>query len=55
MAQVAANTTGQKFYDLRLQETKAWLTEELARVCREYYLKVWTEALNVAGAPVDLK
>ena len=55
MAQVAANTTGQKFYDLRLQETKARLTEELARVCREYCLKVWTEALNVAGAPVDLK
>ena len=38
-----------------MQETEARLTEELARVCREYYLLVWTEALNVVRAPADLK
>ena len=52
-AQAAANTIRQKFYDLKVQETEAQLTEELARVCKEYCLEVWTEALNVAGALMD--
>ena len=55
MAQAAANTTRKKFYDLGVQETKAQLTKELVGVCREYCLEVWTEALNVAEAPADLK
>lgn len=55
MAQAAANTAGQKFYDLRVQETEAWLTEELAGVYREYCLEVWTEALNMARALADSK
>lgn len=38
----------QKFYDLRVQEIEARLTKELARVCRNYCLEVWTEALNLA-------
>lgn len=46
---------GQKFYDLGVQETKAYLTKELARVRRDYYLKVWIEALNVDGAPANLE
>ena len=27
----------------------------MAGVCREYCLEVWTETLNVAGAPTDSK
>nr|POF11369.1 hypothetical protein CFP56_57289 [Quercus suber] len=38
-AQVAADTARQAFYDLGVQETEARLTEELAGVCKEYYLK----------------
>ena len=38
-----------------MQETKARLTKELADVCREYYLEVWTKALNVVGAPTNSK
>ena len=38
-----------------MQESEARLIEKLAGVCREYYLKVWTEALNMAGAPEDSK
>ena len=52
-AQAATDTIWQKFYELEVQETEAWLTDELARVCRDYCLKVWTEALTVVGAPVD--
>ena len=38
-----------------MQETEARLTKKLVGVYRKYYLKVWTEALNVAGALVDSK
>ena len=49
------NTVRQKFYNLRVQEIKARLIKELARVCREYCLEVWIEALNVAGALANSK
>lgn len=52
-AQVAADTTEQKFYDLEMQETEARMIKELAAVCKEYCLKVWIEALNAVGALVD--
>ena len=52
-AQAVADTARQKFYDLIVQETEAQLTEELAGVCKEYCLKVWSKALNVVGAFVD--
>ena len=32
VAQTATDAVGQKFYDLRVQETEAWLINELARV-----------------------
>lgn len=38
-----------------MQETKARLTNELAGVCREYCLEVWTEALNLAIIPANLE
>ena len=50
VAQVTADAIGKKFYGLGMQEIEARLTDELARVCRDYCLEVWTEALNVAGA-----
>jgi len=51
--QAATDTARQKFYDPIVQETEARLTEELAGVCREYCLKVWSKALNVVGALMD--
>ena len=48
VARVVADASEKKFYDLRVQETEARLTEESAEVCRDYYQKVWTEALNLA-------
>ena len=54
-ARVAANASKKKLYDLRVQETEARLTKELAEVCRDYYQEVWTEALNLAGVPTALE
>lgn len=54
-AQVVADAVGWKFYDLRVQETEVQLTDELAEVCKDYCLKVWTEALNVVRAPTNSK
>ena len=48
VARVAADASKKKFYDLRVQETEAHLTEESAEVCRDYYQEVWTEALDLA-------
>ena len=55
VAQVAADALGKKFYDLRVQETEACLTEELAGFCKDYCQKVWTEALNLAKVPAVLE
>ena len=55
VAQAVVDTTGQKFYDLGVQETEARLNKELAGVCREYCLEVWTGTLNVAEAPTNSK
>lgn len=57
-AQVAKAVTDaleQKFYDLRVQKIEARLTEELAKVCKEYYQEVWIEALNLAKVLVASK
>ena len=37
----------------RVQETETRLAEEVAGVCRNYYTKVWAEALIRAGVPAD--
>lgn len=50
-AQVATDAAKQKFYNLEVQEAEACLTNELTEVCRDYFLEVWTEALNLAGVP----
>ena len=51
VAQAAADASEQKFYDLGMQETEAHLNDELAGVCRDYCLEVWTETLNLAEVP----
>ena len=38
-------------YDLKVQETKVHLVNELAEVCRDYCQEVWMEAFNLAGVP----
>lgn len=38
-----------------MRETEVRLTDELARVCKDYCLEVWIEALNQAGAPATAK
>ena len=54
-AQVVADALGQKFYDLRVQETEARLTEELAGFCMDYCQKVSIEALNLVKVPTALE
>ena len=55
VTRVAVDASEKKFYDLRLQETEARLTEESAEVCRDYYQEVWTEALNLARVLATLE
>ena len=50
-AKATADASEQKFYDLEVQKTEACLTEELAKVCRDYCQKVLTKALNLVGVP----
>ena len=38
-----------------MKETEVCLTDELAGVCRDYCLKVWTEALNLTEVPTALE
>ena len=45
----------QKSYNLKVQEIKACLAEELAEVCKEYCQEVWTKALTLASVPEALK
>ena len=54
-AKAVAHASEQKFYDLGVQQTEAYLTEELAEVCRDYCQEVWTKALNLVGVPAALE
>ena len=40
-------------YERGVLETETQLAEEMAGVCRDYYIEIWVEALNWAGVPVD--
>ena len=55
VVKVAADISEKKFYDLGVQETEAHLIEELDEVYRDYCLKVWTKALNLARVPATLE
>ena len=51
--EAAAEAEKQATYALGMEETQARLTEELAKVCRDYCDATWDEALNVTGGPAD--
>lgn len=54
-AQVAAEASKYKFYGLGAKETEVCLADKLVGVCRDYCLKVWTEALNLTKVPATSK
>ena len=55
MAKEAIEAEKQASYALGMEETKARLIEELAKVCRDYCMVTWAEALNLATVPADLE
>ena len=38
-----------------MEDTKNRLAEEVAGVCRDYYIETWMEALNNVGVPADFE
>ena len=42
-------------YECGVLDTKKWLTEEVAIVCRDYCIKLWGVAMDLAGVPTDSK
>ena len=55
LANEAVEVEKQASYTFSVEETQATLTEELAKVCRDYCMATWAEALNLARVPVDSK
>ena len=53
LAKEVAEAEKQVSYTLGVEETQVRLTEELAKVCRDYYNVTQAEALNLARVPVD--
>ena len=53
LAKEAAKAKKQASCLLDVEETQAKLTEELVKVCRDYWNITWDEALNAARVPVD--
>ena len=53
MAKEATETAERAFYECGVEDTKNRLAEEVAGVCRDYYIETWIEALNSARLPVD--
>ena len=53
MAKEAIEAEKQASYALGMEETQARLIEELAKVCRDYCMVTWAEALNLATVPAD--
>ena len=47
-AKKARDQAEQEGYDIGMTETKETLRAEVSRVCRNYCLQVWNEALNQA-------
>ena len=53
MAKEAIEAEKQASYALGMEETQARLIEELAKVCRDYCMVTWAEALNFAIVLAD--
>ena len=49
----AAEAEKKAAYQLRVEETKARLSEEIPEVCRDYSCISWAHALNTAGILAD--
>ena len=43
------------FYERGVKDIKTRLTEEVAVVCRDYYIESWGVAMDRAGVPIDSK
>ena len=53
LAKEAVEARKQASYALNVEETQARFIEELAEVCRDYWMVTWAEAFNLAGIPAD--
>ena len=53
VAREASEAAETSSYERGVQDTKTRLAEEVAGVCRDYYIEVWAEALNRVRVPVD--
>ena len=42
-------------YERGVQATEAWLSEEVAVVCRDYCIASWGVAMDWAGVPADFE
>ena len=53
MAKEAFGATEMEAFERGVLETETQLAEEVARVCKDYYAKVWAKSLSRAGVPVN--
>ena len=53
MTKEASKAVEKASYECGVLDTETRLAEEVARVCRDYYIEVWTKALNQAGVPIN--
>ena len=53
MARQAAKATVAVSYERGVKDIKARLTEEVAVVCRDYYIESWGVAMDRVGVPAD--
>ena len=53
VAKEASKAVEMASYECGVQEMEMRLAEEVARVCKDYYIEVWAKALNWARVPAD--
>ena len=53
MANEAFGATEMEAFKRGVLETETRLAEEVARLCKDYYAKVWAKSLSRAGVPVN--
>ena len=53
VANEATKVVEKAAYERGVEDTENRLVEEVVGVCREYYIKTWTEALNSVGVPAN--
>ena len=55
MAKETTKAVERASYERKVEDTKISLVEEVARMCRDYCIETWTEALNNAGVLANSK